>query len=989
MAVRPGALLLAFLLASVALVASSPVAADPPFTANVKASDDSMTPASQFEPSIAFHGGAVNLAWRDDRAGVYDVRFSSSSDGGLTWSPSVQVTDAAVGGTLQFGKPAMAVDEAGTIHIAWEDHRMGGADVFFASSVDGGAIWTTPNLRLNRDNGTTSQIYPSVAAWGTGNAAVAWADGRSGTDWDVYVAVSADGGISWTPGGDVRANSPAGNQTQPAIVADAGGNLSVAWEDDRNGNFDIYFARSADGGATWTTPNVRVDAAPGPSWARDVTLGLGPSGSLHAAWNDERNAHNDIYSASSSDDGATWTSPDVLVNTDGSGFAQLRPSLAADAAGTVHAAWMDRRRGIQDIFYAKSFDGGLTWTDPNLRVDDDPGSVWQAFPSVAVGPPGNVFIAWGDQRNGDGDIYFARLAPAPPFVDGATVDGFPPASAGIGHLTGNVPGFGFTYRDLDLDPLIAYNVTVRDGALAPLWTCNRTLSVPMPAGASVLVNYNAPPCPTTGPALVDGQDYSVDLSVQDATGRWSAPESVAFHLNEVLTPAASVQPPPGASIPCRPDPTLSWTAPPADAEGDLPVNYSYQVATDPAFTAVVASGDTAFNVSDPLGSCPGGTYHWRVRSNDGWEASSWVAWNFTAFTPPNEPPTAANPAVEGHYDGSPGILRIGPDRPTFYWNHTDPENDPQREVQVTVGTANGSSDVWDSGNRTVAGNSMGYGGSLALMDGAEYWYGVRVHDGTNWSPSASVRFRMNVPPGPPTLRFPLDGAADEYPGSNGLSWLAATDAEGDSLTYRVWISTDPGFPPPLVPGTASGLYSWFPSLPSTTYYWRVQADDGVDLGPNSTTFRFTTYPDQGTVTVHVTADGQNLSAAQVIVETYHLDPPGGWFQAVANGTTGSDGRAAFGLGLGRTYRIRVVTGTYPEEARWVNLTGPSPDATVEIDLVRAPPPAGTDYVPWFIALGLVATFAIGLLVWRMRRRRPPGGPATSPAWAASPPKDPS
>src|SRR3990172_5913830 len=295
-------LLLAAALLVAMFVVPPRASADPPFTANVKASDDGVPAASQFEPSIAFHGGTVYLAWRDDRAGVDDVRFSSSSDGGLTWAPSVQVTDAAAGGTLQLGRPAMAVDGAGTIHLAWEDHRTGDADVYFASSMDGGASWTTPNLRVNRNNGTTSQIYPSVAAWGTGNVAVAWADGRSAADWDVYVAVSADGGLTW-PGGDVRVNSAAGNQTQPALVADAGGNLSVAWEDDRDGNFDIYFARSADGGAAWTTPNVRVDAAPGPSWARDVTLALGPSGSLHAAWNDERNAHNDIYTASSTDDG--------------------------------------------------------------------------------------------------------------------------------------------------------------------------------------------------------------------------------------------------------------------------------------------------------------------------------------------------------------------------------------------------------------------------------------------------------------------------------------------------------------------------------------------------------------------------------------------------------------------------------------------------------------------------------------------------------------
>ena len=85
---------------------------------------------------------------------------------------------------------------------------------------------------------------------------------------------------------------------------------------------------------------------------------------------------------------------------------QYWPSLAVGADGTLYAAWADTRNGNYDIYFARSTDGGATWS-ANIRVEDSP-SGDQSSPSLAVGADGTLYAAWGDSRNGNDDIYAAR-----------------------------------------------------------------------------------------------------------------------------------------------------------------------------------------------------------------------------------------------------------------------------------------------------------------------------------------------------------------------------------------------------------------------------------------------------------------------------------------------------------------------------------------------------------------------------------------------------
>jgi subtilisin family serine protease len=218
------------------------------------------------------------------------------------------------------------------------------------------------------------------------------------------------------------------NQVAPVIARNAAGDLYVVWEDGRNGetaNRDIFFARSTDEGTTWSA-DARVNRDPygvsvnqqSPAMVYDPVRDT-----IYVAWQDERGGDYDIWFARSTDGGTLWTEPvSNPISDDASGAAQVSPSLAVDESGTLYAVWQDRRNGNDDIYFAASADGGDTWSE-NILVTDHPAATVQSQRSPAISVAGGrIYVVWEDARNvgaGDaGDIYFTwGLTCSPPCTD--------------------------------------------------------------------------------------------------------------------------------------------------------------------------------------------------------------------------------------------------------------------------------------------------------------------------------------------------------------------------------------------------------------------------------------------------------------------------------------------------------------------------------------------------------------------------------------------
>lgn len=386
----------------------------PSWTTSTRVNDDESS-TFQGHPSLAIGPKGILFAiWRDDRNGNSDICSCQSRDGGASWTANTKVSDDVTGAPQDW--PDVAVDAQGNLYVVWLDGRLGEPTIFFARSDNGGLDWSK-NVQVNEQAGKPSALArPTIAVDLAGQVLVAWEDLRNG-DSDIFFARSPDGGLTWE--GDVRVNDDSTSRPQinPSLAVDIVGKLYLAWRDDRNGpqvpDPDIYFARSDDGGRTWS-PNVRVNDDKSGRLQDKPSLAVDGRSRLYLAWRDDRNGESvpdpDIYFARSVDGGETW-SANVRVNGDDPGAVQDNPSLAVDREGVLSVVWRDDRSGGKqvnnsNIYFARSFDHGQTWMVQE-PVNAPSVAAPRDWPSLVVDGEGKAFAIWQDSRASNSDVYSA------------------------------------------------------------------------------------------------------------------------------------------------------------------------------------------------------------------------------------------------------------------------------------------------------------------------------------------------------------------------------------------------------------------------------------------------------------------------------------------------------------------------------------------------------------------------------------------------------
>ncbi len=301
------------------------------------------------------------------------VVVSRSDDGGVTWGPIVNVDDQP--GAAD--KDSMVSDGRGNLYLAYDDVGPTNTSIRFTRSTDGAVSWS-PTVPVNDQRGNV--LGPVIAATPGGRVSVVWWDVGRGS---IMADSSSDGGLTW--GTDVRVNDIPGSTrpnplspwggSLPSVVMDGNGSLFVAWPDRSAGNLDIVVARSDDGGHNWSTPvRVNDDTSGRDQWM--PSLVIDGSGFLHATWMDARTGNLNVFYSQSRDRGRTWTT-NVRVTTAETPSRYVRPGdylgLAAGSEGSVYTAWTDGRGADLDIYFARTL---------RLPGDDPPWAAFTLYPAT-------------------------------------------------------------------------------------------------------------------------------------------------------------------------------------------------------------------------------------------------------------------------------------------------------------------------------------------------------------------------------------------------------------------------------------------------------------------------------------------------------------------------------------------------------------------------------------------------------------------------------
>jgi hypothetical protein len=304
------------------------------------------------------------------------------------WQADVRLTnDPTLSFTTSYNNARCIASSGDTVHVVWYDNRNGGYEIYYKRSIDGGISWEA-------DSRLTNDVYfssdPSISISGS-VVHVVWDDERDGND-EIYYKRSTDGGSSW--GIDTRLSNDSSLSRNPCVSA-SGSVVIVVWND--YNSLDIFYKRSTDGGISWGADTQLIND-PAPSWYPAVSV----SGSVvHVVWEEGRGGHANIYYKRSSDGGINWGLDTPLTNNDTAYSSS--PSMSVSGS-VVHVVWDDNRDGgiNYGVYYKHSTDGGISW-GLDTRVTNNIASTYS--PSVSVSGSG-VHVVWYVNRDGNFEIYY-------------------------------------------------------------------------------------------------------------------------------------------------------------------------------------------------------------------------------------------------------------------------------------------------------------------------------------------------------------------------------------------------------------------------------------------------------------------------------------------------------------------------------------------------------------------------------------------------------
>ncbi len=321
------------------------------------------------------------------------------------------------------GQPATYADTKGNIYIVRAVGTTGSRNIIL-SRISAATNKVTANITLTND--TFDQCNPVVVCDRDNQIYAAW-QGNNNGNWDIYLAHSQDGKY-WTVPKQITTEQS--DQRQPYLVSDPASphRVYLLWQDKRNGNWDIYMAVSDSSFRSKQTAAVIQQPADQTKPAAVVS----GDGTLYVCWNDNRNGNLDIYGGSYKN--GSWEYSCLVNGTQN----QFDPTVTiADNTGTnngtnsIYLAWVDDSAGNRDIYYA-SFSAGSLPANPLTGTDiiDDTMNADQLAPQIKAALQDNgkikVFLSWQDMRNStldtsannsgghytvnsDSDIYFAEL----------------------------------------------------------------------------------------------------------------------------------------------------------------------------------------------------------------------------------------------------------------------------------------------------------------------------------------------------------------------------------------------------------------------------------------------------------------------------------------------------------------------------------------------------------------------------------------------------
>ncbi len=374
--------------------------------------------------------GGVRALWSqqnaDDPTRITSDFFYATDDAAGVSGPFL-VLNGLPGRAAQLTADLGASDRLTAI---WSGGTSGELFQSWTSSLEAGSAagWSDPAALEGLD---TAAREPQLVLDSAGSSILAYAipvnEGRG-----VYVAASTDQGQTWQTVGQAFDAVAAGCDLveRPSMAIDDSGALHLAWTCSTLpggvGPLAVYYARSSDGGATWTQP-LHLFERPA-QWSTLVVAG---DGQVHVIWQELHGLRTSTWHILSTDGGLQWGVPHFLTATEGSvGPATVVP----DAGGHIHLLQVIQEGAAGPSLTHSIWDGRAWSTEDTLPLRAGQVSEIPALAATTTGS-GRLGVVYlgpglrGSQGVRQAEVAFASVAIDEPSARPARTPGAGPTSA--------------------------------------------------------------------------------------------------------------------------------------------------------------------------------------------------------------------------------------------------------------------------------------------------------------------------------------------------------------------------------------------------------------------------------------------------------------------------------------------------------------------------------------------------------------------------------
>lgn len=348
----------------------------------------------QSNPGITIGGnGHFYIVWDDNRNGYTDIFCQAYNNNGNPLGGNFKVNETH---SAHHQFPDIASDSLGNFIIAWIDARDGTFHIYGQNYQSNGSA-VGENFQVSNDMGQNSEGNANVAMNKKGDFVVVWENSYQNA---IHVYGQRYSNNVIPKGVNFQVND---NTVSTHIFSDVAidnyGNFVVVWEEEREGQYDIYAQRfDANGNQLWG--NFKVNDEINSTHQMHPAVGMDAEGNFVIAWNDWRDGAINIYGQQFDHNGVKINS-NFRVNDEAGANGITYPDIARGENGSFMVAWPHNITGI----YGQLFDSAGDKSGVNFRIDSGPENTRQLLPCVAI-QDDQIYSAWQDNRlESQGDIF--------------------------------------------------------------------------------------------------------------------------------------------------------------------------------------------------------------------------------------------------------------------------------------------------------------------------------------------------------------------------------------------------------------------------------------------------------------------------------------------------------------------------------------------------------------------------------------------------------